>query len=50
MICLVILPSVFLPGERVFMKNRSAPPIRYDHSMGQMGGRLPAYILRTTRP
>lgn len=28
--------------------NPGAPAIRYEHSMGQMGGRLPAYILRTT--
>lgn len=29
--------------------NPSATAIRYEHSMGQMGGRLPASILRTTR-
>jgi radical SAM superfamily enzyme YgiQ (UPF0313 family) len=28
--------------------NRGAPALRYEHSMGQAGGRLPAHILRTT--
>jgi anaerobic magnesium-protoporphyrin IX monomethyl ester cyclase len=29
--------------------NPAAPAMRYEHSMGQFGGRLPARILRTTR-
>ncbi len=29
--------------------NPSAPAIRYEHSMGQLGGRLPSNILRSTR-
>lgn len=29
--------------------NPSAPAVRFEHSMGQMGERLPANILRTTR-
>jgi anaerobic magnesium-protoporphyrin IX monomethyl ester cyclase len=29
--------------------NPGAPAIRYEHSMGQYGGRLPAHILRTTK-
>ncbi len=28
--------------------NPGAPAIRYEHSMGQFGGRLPSYILRTS--
>jgi radical SAM superfamily enzyme YgiQ (UPF0313 family) len=30
--------------------NPSAPSMRYEHSMGQFGGRLPAHILRSTAP
>jgi anaerobic magnesium-protoporphyrin IX monomethyl ester cyclase len=29
--------------------NRAAAALHYEHSMGQMGGRLPAHILRTSR-
>jgi len=28
--------------------NSGAPAVRYEHSMGQMGGRLPAHILRVS--